>query len=750
MKFFSYLRVELKRIFHSKIAYLVMILTMFCPMAGYKLYNDDMLDETITGHFIGNPTVVGALIGGILFAILTLLEFDQGRKYKTEILMSSIVSSLGLNVVRLITIEVPAIITVSIEAVIYYPYTFMKMGSVFDGYTYWNSFFLLILPSVMLSILAASALYQIFQRVDLSAAAFIVLVLPDLLQRVPIGNIMRWIKPAVPELSDYFSNTEVFRLMEHNRLFWFFMFGGVWLIGLLCVRIYGKGLFCSIFHNSKRIYIPLIAVAMISGAGYAFVNQPDVYILSKNQISEVLEAFKNDSEDNPYKVNKELQLMNSDFRISFDGRKGNILSKAVYSFNNLSDSEQECKLKLNPGYSIKVIKINDKIVPLKKLDSLEANAEFSVPVGKSINVIMEYEGKPKIFYMVSDDILDTTISDKYIDLNSKEIIPEMLVTDSKDNSNLTAELTMPSDLMPIINPCQMDESGKEVANITDDTTEVISEDGDKKTWLVKLKGIRFDLMAGDYVMKQLGSEEMPVQFYYSSKHENSMKNMNAEKVMKDTIEYCIKHYGKLKKVSENNPLKIVEKTALFPGGLGFPNYSTMTESCFSDENLSNASKGSSGAEVLAHELAHQWFGVETVGWYGNNQNWSAEGLAVYTTYRIAKETYGEEYAQKNYVEKWKDDVKNSEKNFYYRHPEYLNSLSERYVEKIKGEDRSVSLYSKLPLQILEASELVGGEDKMDKILANLYENSSKEKISWQDFLDACNLKEEDLNIEEII
>lgn len=30
-------------------------------------------------------------------------------------------------------------------------------------------------------------------------------------------------------------------------------------------------------------------------------------------------------------------------------------------------------------------------------------------------------------------------------------------------------------------------------------------------------------MAGDYVMKQLGSEKMPVQFYYSSKHGDNMK-----------------------------------------------------------------------------------------------------------------------------------------------------------------------------------------------------------------------------------
>ncbi len=76
MNFFSYLRVEFNRIFHSKIVYLIMILTMLCPMAGYKLYNNG-IDGTLSGKFIGNPSIAGAVGGGILFAILTLLEFDR-------------------------------------------------------------------------------------------------------------------------------------------------------------------------------------------------------------------------------------------------------------------------------------------------------------------------------------------------------------------------------------------------------------------------------------------------------------------------------------------------------------------------------------------------------------------------------------------------------------------------------------------------------------------------------------------------
>ncbi len=608
MNLFSYLRVELNRIFHSKIVYLIMILTMLCPMAGYKLY-DGMANKTLSGHFIGNPSIAGAVGGGILFAILTLLEFSRVHKYEIEELTNSIVSPLVLNVVRLLTIGIVATVTVSITSALYYPYTVIKMGNVFDGYTYLNSFFLLILPSILLSILTASALYQIFYRIDLSMAAFILLMLPNLIRDLPIGNILHWIKPSVPALSDYFSNTQVFRLMKHNRLFWFLIFGGLWSIGLLSVRCYGKRIFASMLYNSRKVYIPLIAVAMIGSGCYAFINQPDVFLVSKEGI---IEMINNDSADSSDKVNKEIQLLNSDLKISFDGSKGSFSGKAVYSLENLSNSTQECRFTINPGYTIHKIIVNDKKVTFKKLKNIRNNIIFNVPKEKNIKLTIEYEGRPKILYFLSDFLLNTNISNKYIDLDGG-FIPNIKVANSKDNPELTCKLTMAAGIMPVVDPSQEDENGKAVANLTGDSTKLLSEDGDKKTWLVHLRGTRFSLMAGDYVMKQLSNEEMPINFYYSSKHEDTMKNMSAEKVMKDTIDYCISHYGKLNNVSKNSPLKIVEKTALFPGGLALPNYSTIGEFCFNDENLSDKSKGASAAETLAHELAHQWWGVHTVG-----------------------------------------------------------------------------------------------------------------------------------------
>ena len=131
-------------------------------------------------------------------------------------------------------------------------------------------------------------------------------------------------------------------------------------------------------------------------------------------------------------------------------------------------------------------------------------------------------------------------------------------------------------------------------------------------------------------------------------------------------------------------------------------------------------------------------------WEGGNMK--CRRFAVYTTYRVAKETYGEEYAQKNYDKQVEREIERACNNFYSRYPEYLDVLPEKYVNEI-NEDRFIRQYSKMPLEILKAKELVGGEDNMDKILAKLYEKAKIQAISWQDFLDECNLKEEDLNIE---
>ncbi|NFG41335.1 hypothetical protein FC789_09115 [Clostridium botulinum] len=732
MKVFSYLRVELNRIFHSKIVYLIMVLTMICPMAGYKLHMTSSFG-TSSSDLIGNPSMAGALGGGVLFAIFTLLEFDRVRKHQTEALTNSIVSPLVLNVVRLISIGIVAIISVSITSVLYFPYTFMKMGNIFDSYTYWNSFFILMLPSVLLSILVISAFYQIFGRADISIVAFIVFMLTGFSKWFDSNNILHWINPIINSLSDYFGNGIVFRLMQHNRLFWFLVLGGLWVIGLLCVRRYGKGLFKSILYNSRKVYIPLLAMALISSGVYAYINQPYVY----------LESEFDDSRE----INKQLELSNTDLEISFDTHRASLSGKAAYYLQNLSGSEQECKFKMNAGYTIQHITVNGKETAFRNSNNKKGSIVFTVPNDPQIKINVEYGGVPKIDEREGHLLaVMCNMSNKGIDFTlASYIYPQLRTSTNKEGSPVTGKFTMPAELTPIVYGEQKqedDEDDEPVRNVAANTVKLLSEDGKNRTWYFNVNGDSwFTIMAGDYVVKKLGDESMPIEFYYSRKIEEKMKEMSAEKVMDDTIEHCTSNYGKLRNVSENNPLRIAQRTIFVISGLGFTNLTTIPELSFSDKNLNDKLNGATRAEVLGHELAHQWWGELTVG------DKSAESLAVYTTYRIAKETYGEEYAQKNYVDIWKQGAKEQNNNFYNRYPEYLDMLPEKYANEISDCNEVARLYEKMPLQILKAAELVGGEDKMDKILAKLYEKSAETKITWQDLLDACGLKEEDLNIE---
>lgn len=728
MKFFSYLRVELNRIFHSKIVYMIMVLTMLCPMAGYKMYKTTTV-PTLAGSLIANPTVAGALGGGILFALLTLLEFDRVRKYQTASITNSIVSPLVLNVLRLIAILVAAIIGVSAAAALYFPYTFLKMRDMFEVYTYLNSFFLLMMPSVLLSILVVSALYQIFGRVDLSIVLFLVAMLLSFSKWFEGNNIIHWINPSIPTLSDDFSNRMLFRLMQTNRLFWFLVFCGLWLIGLLCVRRYGKGMFASILHNLKKAYIPGLVVLIISSSYYVYNNQPYVY--------------DGDKKDNLGELNTQVELSNTDFEISFDTSIGSISGKATYSLQNSSGSPQECILAMSSGYTCYSITANGEEITFEKLNNAKSTILFTIPNDPKVKLTVEYDGIPKVVKNYSDDLIDTTIvSDKYINLMETTVFyPSLRVGGSKESSQVTGQFTIPDSLVPVLHAAQLD--NKVEGNTTDDTVKLLSEDGNNKTWVFHTKGNSLlTMMAADYAVKKLGDESMPVEFYYSRKVEDKMKNMNSEKIMQDTIDYATAHYGKLHNVSKNNPLKVIQNTAFLSGGYAFQNFSTMEETDFSDENLGDKSKGASYAEVLAHEISHQWWGAKC--------DYSAEALAVYTTYRVAKEKYGDEYAQKNYVDEWKKHVKEDRNNFYSRYPEYLDLLPEKYTSEINDDRLVVRQYSEMPLEIFKATELVGGEANMDKILAKLYDKTKTGEISWQDFLDECNLKEEDLTLEQII
>ena len=101
------------------------------------------------------------------------------------------------------------------------------------------------------------------------------------------------------------------------------------------------------------------------------------------------------------------------------------------------------------------------------------------------------------------------------------------------------------------------------------------------------------------------------------------------------------------------------------------------------------------------------------------------------------------------MDQWKKTVEDYYLNFYVRNPEYLEALPEEQQLAISNSLSSVRQYNEMPLKILKAEELAGGEEAMDQILSDLFcrdLDPAYPYLTYQNFLDACGLTEEDLNL----
>lgn len=728
MKFLSYFRVEVNRIFRSKITLLVIALSVLAPLAGYNLYTP-VPPLTTASRFIANPVLVGALGGAIVFAVLTLFELNRVHKNLTAELTDTIVYPNILNIARLLGVIVSATVAVLVAAIVYLPYTVFQMSDIFDLAVYLKSYFILMLPSLWFSILTTAAFYQIIHRVDLSFVLFIVFFLLSTSQWFSDDYILRWVNPLVPILSDNFSNAQVFRMASYNRVFWLIILIGIWFLSILCVRRYGKGLFGSLICNGRRIYIPLLSVTLIIGGYYMYTNQPyvDHSPLDWQNI------------DTSLNINEEfakLALKDTSIDINFNTKRGTLSGTAIYQIQNENTVSQECRLRINPGYTIKGITANGENIAFSDLNNDINNFKyvvFELPPEKDIELSIDYGGMHQIWSVMASTFGGSHIGDNYIDLGGKDLVPTLEIPSSEEGTQIMGRFTLPPNLNLVA---------------TGDTVKLLSENDDgTKTWLAHDTGSRLSIFAGDYVKLEIDGGNIPVEFYHSSKHQRVMEKMDAQNIMEHTIAYNTDHYGPLLFATPGSPFKIIQSSAFLFGGGAIRNCSFMGESYFSDENLNNKQHGASSGEVLSHEIVHQWWGLSAQSMDMENPDWTDEGITVYTTYRIAKERFGDEYAQKNYVEVWKQAVKDQKHNFYNRHPEYLDILPEKYAARLHSGNTGTNMYSSIPLTIYKAAELVGGQERMDEILAELYQNGGTEMppyITYNDFLDACGLRKEEL------
>ena len=719
---------ELGRLLRSRLTWLIVLLSVVSPALGLVLYKPATA-STMLSMYLANPALTGGVAGGILFGLLTVFELDRANRSRVDILIDAVVSPLSTALVRLCSLAVTALLTLGITMLVWLPISRVLIGSVFDGLDYFLAYLLFMGLAMPLGILAAASAYQFTRRTDLSIVLFAALAALSLTVWAENWQLC-WLNPCVWALSDDFSNFRIFRSVAWMRLTWLAALAGVWTLSWLCIRQYGKGIFGSLARSARRIYRPAIAALLLVGSVAAYAEQP--IIDNSNPDETVMSFYELEYLDGVVCTSREVDVRP-------DTSAGTLSGTSTFRFDNTSGKAQDAAFGVKPGYDILSVRANGEDVPYTVSDYQEYNEallEVTLPAGEEIELVIEYGGYPRENRNTATIQGSTEISSEYICLENAALSPRLMnVMPDENMYPTTVEITVPGHMTVV--PFNSSEAEK------------VSENGDgTATWRYEYNGTGGILYAGDYVCEEIEAGGITIEFYYGRKHQSVMEAAGATDAVKAVVDYCTEHYGSLS-FGTGGTLKLIQ-SRVSGGGYASNGASLLDEADFTAENLGNDSKGAAAGEVMIHELVHQWWGLANMfDTSDSGSPWSAEGLTVYTTYRIVKELYGEDYAREHYVEQWQSSVDDYYLNFYVRNPDYLASLPEAEQLEISNSLAYVRQYCEMPLKILKAEQLVGGEDAMDEILSSLFNRELDPMypyLTYQEFLDACDLTEEDLNL----
>ena len=727
MKTLKLFPLELGRLLQSRLTWLIVLLTVLSPAAGLVLYRP-ATSTTMLSLYLANPAMAGGVAGGILFGALTVYELDRVSRSRADVLMDAAVSPLTMALTRLLALLAAAVGTLALTMLVWLPVSAGLIGSVFSGVDYALAYGLLMGLALPLSILAAGAAYQFTRRADLSLVLFAAFAALSLTVWADDWQLC-WLNPCVWALSDDFSNFRVFRSVAWMRLTWLAALAGVWTVSYLCVRQYGKGLFGSLARGVRRAYRPAIALALLACSGTAYAAQP--FIDHSNPDLTVMSFYEIPYAEGVTFVSRSAQVFP-------DTAAGTVTGRASYWFENTSGQEQSISFGVNPGYTISNVQVGGADVPFTVSDYQEYNEarlEVTIPAEEQVELTMEYSGFPQESLPTMQG--GKELSDDYLCLENSALSPRVMnVLPGENGYPAAIEITLPASMTAV----PFGSSEAEVVSENDDST---------RTWRYEDNGAGGILYAGDYVREDIEAGGMTIQFYYGRKHQAVMEEAGAVDAVKAVVDYCTEHYGKLS-FGSGETLKLIQ-SRVAGGGYATDGASLLDEADFTANNLGDAAKGGGAGEVMIHELVHQWWGLGNMFDTSDSTSpWSAEGLTVYTTYRIVKELYGEAYAQEHYVDQWQQAVDDYYLDFYVRCPEYLEGLPESVRLNISNSLSGMRQYCEMPLKILKAEQLVGGEEAMDQILNSLFNRELDPMypyLTYQEFLDACGLTEEDLSLD---
>lgn len=728
--------VEMRRLLRKKSLWLIVLLCCCTPLAGMKL--PIMQSGILSNKYIAQPLMVTSVIGAILWAVLTMLEASRTHRSGTDVLTDAVSAPALLPAARMTAQMLLSAAAAVLCMLIWLPYTAVKMEFLFSLKFYLMNYAAFLIPTWWISMLFAESLYQFTRRIEAAALIYALMIACCALPEVILSHSLNWICPIVITYSDAFPTYLPLRIVLYARCIWLLIAVSCWMLSLAAVRKYGRGLLTSFLRGCKKLILPLISAVTAAAAVLLACCQPFADH-GPRTYSDDLYYSDDEIDEHP------LSAVKCRYTITPHLATGSISGSAEYELRNSSGyriTDHDIAFELCCGYKVDAITLNDVALPFETLHDDQngwRTTHFTLPEEYTGLLKISYHGIPTQPNYCMPALIMETVDPDFMALYNTAIKPWLVNIDETEYGS-DFYLTLPEGITPFLDYHRFD-------------TNEPAENGNV-TWHTKVKDVPFNLLTGRYTTDELDAGGVHINFTYGEIYRDTVREHDLTGAVKTVIDYGTTHYGTLQ-YAQGDSLSLMQTSAMVLGGWANEGWSTWMEETITPEALKNTENGASAQEVFFHEMFHQWWGGLGVN-FSDENIWSCEGMTVYSTYRLAKELYGEQYAKKNYVDKWITNVQRQDRNFYNRHPEYMEMLPESLQNAINTENTSTNHYSRMPLMLLKAEQKLGGEAEMDALLCRIYAEQTEKQneamdecfYSFDDFLHDSRLTEEDLYVDE--
>ena len=735
-------KAEFLRLMKNKATYIVMLVHIISIALLYVEYIHKQVALWLNGgmghvasstnEYVYRPFVIGTLTGSIVWGIYVLISASKVKKNGSKEMVAAFMDERKHSFTRVMAFILVMIIDTCLCMLVFLPVSMQKMDYLFNLKTYITYPLILMLPGLIMTVFLMEALYRFFENIGVALFIFALLTGSQFTTLFFQNPFVSWNFPQEYWVSDTVGGAGTIRMQIYTRIILVLVAVGVWGISVLFTRKYQFGPIRSFIVNLRkplRLTVPvitiLIAVTML--VKQPFIDHGPLVV-----------------EDMTYEVcGDELFVIcnNIEKDFYFDTTLGKV--RGIYKLDIENNEKEELEIAHNAGLKIKKLTFNGKDVDftsefneedtLYTVQSLKF-AKFKLPEGSKGELVCEFEGYPtqsRTYYkMRGYDCSFNSIGRDYIyaqcdivDMNDAMADPECIKT----------YVNVPADHIPLMDGYEMEKE----------------QDNDDGTARWEYEGDAYSVMSAVNKVVDIDYDKADVKLEYNQKNEPAVRKNNMDEAVADVLQFCEDHIGPLE-TDEYNRVSIEFVSSELGGGTaGFGNV-VIDESLFSADKLNDSKDGSNANEVFMHEIVHLYHGDLGL-LYEDDGLWSCEGMTVYTTYRIVKEKYGELYANKYYVDSWKESVKRQNNNFYLRHPEYMDKLPESYRTQILNSIVTENKYCRMPLMLLKAEEILG-EERMDEVIQELYSHKEEYRenfsgCTFQEFLDIAGLSEEDLELE---